>query len=68
MSSNLTIAFGVPWLSHNVVVKHNITTNKISRMATILMENKYTIFDASNKLVGALDPIINLGTLFSTPL
>jgi hypothetical protein len=32
------------------------------------MENKDTISDTSNKLVGALDPIINLGTFFSTPL
>ncbi len=68
MSSNLTIAFGVAQLSHNVVVRHNIYTNKISRMANVLMENKYTILDASNKLMGALDPIINLGTFFNTPL
>jgi hypothetical protein len=51
-----------------VVVRHNIATNKISRMANVLMENKYTILDASNKLVGVLYPIINLSTLFSIPL
>lgn len=68
MSSNITITFGVLQLSHIVVVSHNIATNKISRMANVFMENKYTILDASNKFASALNPIIILGTLFNTPL
>ncbi len=70
MSSDLTITFGVPPFSHNVVAKGNTVVAWILEMANVLVENSgvwHTALATPIKLVGSLDLGIKLDTFFDIP-
>ncbi len=67
----LNTTYGVPPLSHNVVVKQNTVASWIPEMTILLVKNNdvsHTILANPNKHVGALDLGIELGGFFDTPL